>query len=741
MTSETEFERSPVEPSSRQAFGDVLQALADPIVVADTSNRIVHVNAASERLLGWSAADLMGQPLTVIQPPRLRPAHLAAFDRYVETGIGHIIGRPINVPALHRDGTEIDVELMIGVTGEGDSRLFVASLRDLRDRVELERQLAVARYLRATTDAAARLTSLLDFDAVLDTVIDTLVNDFDAALARIWLAEPNSRTLYLRAQGGSANPPGETRRNALHAEALPLWIDQVARSGSVFTSNDLAGDPRFEQEWVEREGISALAAFPLLLGRDVHGVMVLFSHRSFPPELLDVLGSFAAIVAASLNDVQLFVREQEARADAEEARQRFAFLAEASRVLAASLEYETTLHTIAQLVVPHLADWCIVDVMDAAGIPRRLSVAHADPERLQVAREFRRRYPPERERGQVAVRVMHSGEPVIVREITAPMMDRFARDAEHRELLDTLGLRSFMCVPLIAHGRVQGALSFVSAKSGRRYGDADLALAEDLARRVAIAVDNAHLYRELQEAIRMRDEFLSSVSHDLKNPIAAIKGRAQMLRRRAAMLPGEQGERLVQGLEHIDATGTRMTRIINDLVDVARLRMGQPLELDSTPVDLLQLVRQAIREQQSGNGSGRIEVCSPLETLEGNWDASRLERVLINLLSNAVKYSPEGGEIIVDVRREERESGLVAVVVVRDQGIGIPAADLPHVFERFHRGSNVVGKIEGTGIGLAGAKQIVEQHGGTVSVESQEGAGAAFTVVLPLTPPAVDAAG
>lgn len=713
-------------------FRLILSTLADPVVAADATNRIVYANDATEALLGWAPNELIGRSVTVILPERFREIHIAAFERYVATRQAHIIGQPIRVPALHRDGTELDIELMLTAVPAGDELLIVASLRDLRERVELERQLKTTRYLQATSSAATRLTTLLDFDHVLDVVVDTLVTSFDAALARVWLAMPDTRALFLRAQGGPAQPPSETARDQLHYEALPVWIDHVARTETAFLKNGLSDDARFDTEWLEAQKIESVAALPLAIGGELIGVMVMFSCAPISGDMMEVLANFAALVTASLNDVQHVVREQEARADAEDARRRSAFLAEASNVLAESLEYETTLKNVAHLCVPHLADWCVVDVLDADGTLRRLEVAHVDPEKLRMAREFQERYPVDVNSSDAVTQVLHTGEPILVRDIPETALQAAARDEEHLHLLRSLGFRSYMCVPLAAHGRIRGVLSFVSAESGRRYGPSDLALAQDLANRAALAVDNARLYGELQDAIAMRDEFVSSVSHDLKNPLAAIRGRAQMMERRLPTLPADESERFAGNLQAIDTAVTRMTRLINDLVDVARLRTGQPLDLNRVPTDLVELVHQAVGETQHGAHRHTITVETVCSDLKGSWDAMRLERVLGNLLTNAIKFSPEGGEIVVEISREPDGGEEWAVVAVSDPGIGIPAADLPRIFERFHRGANVTGKIEGSGIGLAGTKQIVEQHGGTIAAQSREGEGATFTVRLPL---------
>jgi signal transduction histidine kinase len=175
-----------------------------------------------------------------------------------------------------------------------------------------------------------------------------------------------------------------------------------------------------------------------------------------------------------------------------------------------------------------------------------------------------------------------------------------------------------------------------------------------------------------------------------------------------------------------------MVRLINDLEDTTRVQMGVGLDLDRRPTDVVALVRRVV-EQQQAMTAHQIHVEAAVPILEGPLDADRVERVVANLLSNAVKYSPGGGHITVQVAREDEAAGLQAVIAVRDEGVGIPAADVPLIFERFHRAGNIAGRIKGTGIGLASVRRIVEQHGGTISVDSQEGAGSTFTVRLPLT--------
>jgi two-component system phosphate regulon sensor histidine kinase PhoR len=234
--------------------------------------------------------------------------------------------------------------------------------------------------------------------------------------------------------------------------------------------------------------------------------------------------------------------------------------------------------------------------------------------------------------------------------------------------------------------------------------------------------------KHVENELVLVNDLLSAAAHDLKNPLTTIKGFTQMLQRRAQRAPTLDSSQTLDSLERIDTTATRMTQLINELRDVARIRRGQQLELDRRPTDLVELARQEIAEHQEPTDLHRLVLESEPDELVGSWDRFRLERVLDNLLSNAVKYTPKGGDITVRIAQE----GEWAVLSVCDPGLGIPVTDLPHIFDSFHRASNVPPRIGGAGIGLLGVKQIVEQHGGTVSVESDEGQGTAFTVRLPV---------
>jgi PAS domain S-box-containing protein len=236
----------------------------------------------------------------------------------------------------------------------------------------------------------------------------------------------------------------------------------------------------------------------------------------------------------------------------------------------------------------------------------------------------------------------------------------------------------------------------------------------------------------LRDLDRQMDEFLASISHDLKTPATIIKGRAVLLQRALGAEHPAGSDQIAEGIETIDESTGQLVRLVDELLDLTRLRMGQPVMLDLGPTDMIRVARRLGDEYQKISPRHVIRMETDLSRLLGDWDGARIERVVANLISNAVRYSPRGGEITVAATCEVRDGQEWAVLQVSDNGVGIPPAELDRVFEPYYRGSNVAGTIGGTGVGLAGTRHIVEQHGGEIGVESVMGETTTFTVRLPL---------
>jgi signal transduction histidine kinase len=290
-----------------------------------------------------------------------------------------------------------------------------------------------------------------------------------------------------------------------------------------------------------------------------------------------------------------------------------------------------------------------------------------------------------------------------------------------------LGFTSYIAVPLIAHERTLGTITLVSATSGRRYTEADLALAEDLAQHAALAIDNARLYHEAQEALRTRDQFLSIASHELKTPLTSLLGYAELLERRTARertLP----QRDQNAVQVIVKQASQLSKMVTSLLDLSRIQTGQ-LSTERVPLDLGGLVERAVMEVQPTLDRHTLRFNGPDEPLIVEGDDVRLEQVLQNLIGNAIKYSPEGGPVSIRLSRRNGQ----AYIEVADEGIGIPAPAQARLFQRFYRAGNVdPEQVGGLGIGLYVVKEIVAMHGGQIDVASEEGKGSSFTVRLPL---------
>jgi signal transduction histidine kinase/DNA-binding response OmpR family regulator len=425
------------------------------------------------------------------------------------------------------------------------------------------------------------------------------------------------------------------------------------------------------------------------------------------------------------DELEQHVRER--TAGLAQANEALHFLAEASRVLAESLDYQERLATIARLAVPALGDWCAIDIVEDDGTIRRVALATLDVRKEEIEREIQQRYPPDTSMPHGAPQVLRTRQPEVFPAIPDDLLAASARDEHHLALLHATALKSFLSVPLQARGRVLGALTLATSESDRRYGLEDLPLAEDLARRIAVAVDNARLYQAAQESIRLRDIFLSVAAHELRTPLTSLLGYTELVERRL-LRDSTLGARDQKALRTVVEQASRLNRMVTSLLDISRLQLGQ-LSIEPAPLDLGVLAGRLAEETRTILSQHTIAYHAPGEQVIISGDELRLEQALQNLIQNAVKYSPSGGDIIMRVEH----LGDHACVSVADSGIGIPPEALPQLFTRFYRAPNVDPQhISGLGVGLYVVKEIVELHGGTVEVTSDIGSGSTFRLRLPV---------
>ena len=401
------------------------------------------------------------------------------------------------------------------------------------------------------------------------------------------------------------------------------------------------------------------------------------------------------------------------------------FLARASAELAGVADYQTTLDRIARLAVPHFADWCAIDLLQPDGRLHRLAAAHVDAGKVHLAHELHRRYPPDPDSPNGTWNVLRTGKGMLVTDITTEMIETGTGDAELRGILRELGLRSYIGAPLNARGRTMGVLTFVTAESGRRYEGGDLALAEDLARRAAVAIENAQLLLAMKESDRAKDVFLATLAHELRNPLAPIWNGLSIIKRSRG-----DASRLEQVGGIMERQVGQLARLVDDLLDVSRITTGK-IELKKEPTNLVHVVNAAVEISRPHIEAAhhKLSITFADEPTNLLADPARLTQVFSNLLNNAAKYTRRGGRIEIVVEAHPRE----LVVRVRDNGTGIEPDMLGKVFGLFTQITHPTERRQGgLGIGLSLVDGLVRLHGGRVEAHSAGlDQGSEFSVHLP----------
>jgi signal transduction histidine kinase len=496
--------------------------------------------------------------------------------------------------------------------------------------------------------------------------------------------------------------------------------------------SDVDGKPRFGlPEEFRRRGARSGVAIRLGTARPL-GVLVAYdsSPRGFDEGEIQFLSGIVAVLASASDRnrlererTELLSRDEIRRDEAQIAARRTTFLAQTSTVLDAALEPETTLVSLARLAVPAMADCAVVDLVEEEGYVRRIDVIDIDPMRRQDADALRRAAPDLRTEGPFP-RAIRTGQPVLLPELTKVTTHSVA-EAEHQRLLTRLGCQSLLLIPLVARGQTLGLVTFGS-RQPYRYEGADLSLAQELAGRAAMALDNGRLHREAEAASRAKDEFLAMVSHELRTPLNAVLGWAAILRAHHL-----DETRARQALDSIERSVRAQAQLLEQLLDVSRIVAGK-FELHLAPARLHEVVDAAVdavrpsAEEKSIRLEKRLATDLPLLAVDGD----RLQQVVNNLLSNAIKFSPDDGIVEVELRRVDGS----AEITVTDYGVGIKREFLPYVFERFRQATGPSASWNrGLGLGLSIVREIVQKHGGNVVAESAgEGKGATFRVQLPL---------
>lgn len=438
----------------------------------------------------------------------------------------------------------------------------------------------------------------------------------------------------------------------------------------------------------------------------------------------------------------LLRQEQEARAEAEAARNRVHFLSDAGEILASSLDYKATLASVADFSVSVVCDWFIVDLREENDVLRRVALAYADPAKAEVAQELRRT-PPDLKAASSLADVLTRHQAILWTEPPSELqslMDRISsadvwRKAVAHGLIPDPAMTSCIIAPIFANDPSLGTLTMISTRPDRVYGQADVAMASTLANRIAVAIRNHELYEEACAAAAQRDELIAIATHDIRTPLLSLQLHLRRMRNvldRDEATVGWEDDQWRDRLASMSLLGDRLSRMVDELFDLSRLRsQTAPLKLETC--DLSEIVRESIALLEHDIVRSGSAVMSDLAAqATGRWDPLHMQRVVTNLIANAVKYG-RGNPIEIAVEVDES----MTCLEVRDAGVGIAESDKERIFHRFAR-ADYGGDAGSMGLGLYIARQIVEMHGGFLHLTSVPGKGSNFKAVIPrgrLDPP------
>ena len=753
----------------------------EAIISTDLHGFITSWNPAAEHVYGYSAREAIGRPNALIIPPD-------RFEEEKRTRQLILAGRSVdryNTIRLRKDGARIDVSLVASPLHDKNGRIVGISKISYDNSEQTRAEERFRDVIDAMSDAFAMYDRDARFTYVNDRYVQMSGKSRDELIGHVlWDVLPEATRLRVHDELKRVLKQGTPGSVEEYYPPLDLWVHTrifPTRDGVATFTTDVTEQKRIDRLRDESLAIARrLAAIvestdDAIIGLDIGGRIRAWNHAAeqmygytadeaigqsieitLPVErqpeeaaFLDRVRHGERITAyetvrcrkdsscfpvsltispiydehGSVTGASKIARDISERQRASE---RAAFLAEAGTVLAGSLDYATTLKTVANLAVPAIADWCAVDVSSEDDKLERVAVAHVDPAKIELARTVRSRHEDPNSPFSPAY-VARTGTPAIIKEISDEMILASAQgDEERAAMIRSLGLRSYMVVPLTARGRTVGALTFATAESGRQYNDDDFRFAKDLAFRAALAVDNARAYQEAQTANRLKDEFLATLSHELRTPLNAILGYARLVQ--SGMVPSD---RLAHALTTVERNASALTHIVEDILDVSRIISGK-IRLNVQPVDVCDVVKNAVDTMRPAADAKQIRIQTMCDPGAGpiSADPDRLQQVVWNLVSNAVKFTPKQGT--VQVRVERLNSHIE--IVVSDTGQGIAPDFLPHIFERFRQADSGTTRAHGgIGLGLAIVRHLVELHGGTIQVASGgKDQGTTFRVRMPV---------
>jgi PAS domain S-box-containing protein len=676
-------ERGQAIDPGEQPYHALFDNNPNAVLSIDRSGLVVGVNAACQSVFGADRVELVGQEA-------LRLFGTASGGSPLATALARAwAGEPIQTECSLRraDGVDVELGLTLVPAGAEDeiTRVFAIG-RDITGTKQRERkQLGSVERLGTERARLAAVVRQMPAGVVIA----------EAPSGRILLGNHQLERILLHPVMRSQSDTGYDAWKGFRADGRPLQPDEWPLTRAIRYGETVTGE---EIEYERGDGSRIWLRIHASPIRDAHGRVV------------------AGV--AIFDDI-----EEEKRAEAG-----MRFLAEASSVLTGSLDYRKMLNKLARLAVPRFADWCVFDMLSIQGVPHRQETAHGDPEKQKLLRELQRRFGTDYNSESHPIgRVFRSGEPLLLEEVTPELLRSMAPQDDHRTLVEKLGVRSMMIVPLQGRQRVLGVFVFGTAESGRHYRPPDLELAIELARRSTAALENAELFEAASAASEAKSNFLAVVSHELRTPLNAITGYTELL---LMGVPDPIPDAASAQVRRIRYSAEHLRAIVEEILTFTRVEAGtERVHLET--VDLRRVLDEVVTAtQRSATEKGLVlHLLAPDSPWRVETDAGKVKRILSHLLGNAVKFTETG-----KVELAAYPDGDVLVLEVRDTGVGIEARHLEKIFEPFWQiDSGRTRRYGGTGLGLSVARQLARLLGGEITVTSQPRAGTTFRITLPLS--------
>jgi PAS domain S-box-containing protein len=717
---------------SRAQLTDFVENAVTGLHWVGPDGKILWANQAELDLLGYTREEYIGH-------------HIAEF--HVDASvIEDILDRFANNQSLHAYEARLRCKdrsiktVLIDSNALWEDGQFIHSrcfTRDITERKLSEEALHEAvlfhrrleAQLASLVEASSTLLSSPKIDVVLENVLRISRELFSADAHAVWRNDASSDNWRVIAARGLSETYQLSTIN--HTQSSQL-LEQLILAENVMEHPMLAS----RHEIYKRENIRSLMVVPLRIHGAISGAIAFYYHvpRSFNEIEVRVATAMANIVASAIGTAELYEEQQRLRTQAQQSERRASLLAQASTVLNSLLSYDAILKSLSQIVIPELADWCAIFLIEANGQIFITDLRAARSDKQQILDKLRdHQFDVNGPSG--AAHVLRTGKSLFIPEVDLSTVKTYVEDSSLLAVVQALGSQSNITVPLQTRERILGAFSLNMGESKRHYTSDDLRLLEELARRATIAIENAQLYHDAEQArnkaetaVQLRDEFLSVAAHELRTPVTSLRGFAQTLLRQldhGREIDEPQWRRV---LERINSQSIKLATLVGRLLDISRLETGR-LILEYETTKIAPLIQAMVDQAQSSTSIHMIDF-HPSATVEALIDPLRIEQVISNLLDNAIKYSPDGGAIEVKLASIGETHFQIQIT---DHGIGIPMEHRDHIFDRFYQ-AHQSSSVGGLGLGLHISRQIVELHGGKLEARFPENGGTCIIITLSNTP-------